>query len=112
MNIEAAANAQFGDEDAFLDFLGQNEIAHQTIGAALARDGHIVSSPPPIGNPLETKDWLNDHWQRHRDECKPLGISVPDLSVADLKVEEQFSDWMILHSDLHSQENAALGIRS
>ena len=112
MNLKPAADAPFGDEDAFLDFLGQNEIAHVSIGSALARLGYVVSSPPPIGNPNETHDWLLDHWQRHRDECVPLGIPVPDLSSVDLQQEEQYLDWMQQHGDLHAQQNLRLGITS
>ena len=112
MNIAISADTPFGNSEAFLDFLGQNELAHQSIGAALARRGYLVSSPPPIGNPLETTDWLADHWQRHRDECAPLGIGVPDLSVVDLRQEDQYKDWMLLHGQLHTQQNSVLGIES
>ena len=112
MNIDNSADSPFGNEESFLDFLGQNEIAHIAFGAALARRGYQVSSPPPIGNPQEHPDWLNDHWLRHRDECATLGIEVPDLSVVDLKQEDQYLDWMLLHADLHQQENVALGITS
>ena len=110
MTILISADAPFGNEEAFLDFLGQNEIAHQAYGTALARIGHLVSTVPPIGNPMETPDWLNDHWQRHRDECSPLGLEVPDLSVVELRQEDQYLDWMLLHADLHRQQNNSLGI--
>lgn len=112
MNIGASVDAPFGNDEAFLDFLGQNEIAHVAFGDALARRGHLVSTPPPIGNPKETSDWLNDHWQRHRDECATLGIAVPDLSVVDLEQEDQYLDWMLLHANLHARQNLALGITS
>ena len=112
VNISPAADAPFGNEEAFLDFLGANEIAHIAFGAALARLGYVVSAPPPLGNPLESEDWLNDHWQRHKDECAIFGVSVPDLSAADLTDESQYSDWMTLHTNLHSAQNAALGITS
>jgi len=110
MNISNAVDAPFGDQESFLDFLGQNEIAHVAFGTALARLGHIIASPPPIGNPNESHDWLNDHWHRHRDECVTLGIAVPDLSSVDLQDEEQYRDWMLLHGELHTQQNKALGI--
>ena len=110
MNISPLVDSPFGDREAFLDFLGANEIAHIAFSSALTRRGHIVSAIPPIGNPMETPDWLNAHWQRHRDECSTLGIAVPDLSVVDLHDEHQYLDWMILHGQLHRQQNEALGI--
>lgn len=112
MNIAPACDAPFGNEEAFLEFLGANEVAHIAIGSALAREGHLVSSPPPMGNPEETPDWLLDHWQRHRDECAPLGIPVPDLSTVDFSDEFQYYDWMLQHKNLHQNQNAALGITS
>ena len=90
----------------------QNEISHTAYSMALQRRGHIVSTPPPIGNPKETRDWLNDHWQRHRDECSTLGIAVPDLSIVDFTKEDQYEDWMLLHGNLHEQQNSKLGITS
>lgn len=112
MNLNMSADTPFGNDEAFLDFLGQNEIAHITYGRFLADRAYLVSALPPLGNPLETPDWLADHWQRHTDECTTLGISVPDLSVVDLRNEEQYLDWMLLHAQLHEAQNLALGITS
>ena len=112
MNIGPAADTPFGDDTGFLDFLGLNELAHQSFADALARRGRPVAPPPPSGHPLETPDWLNDHWQRHRDECSSLGIPVPDLASVDLRDEAQYRDWMNLHGDLHAQQNESLGITS
>jgi hypothetical protein len=112
VNIGPASEAPFGDDESFLDFLGQNELSHISIGKALALNGYILTSAPPIGNPLETSDWMLDHWQRHREECLPLGIPVPDLSTANLRDEVEYEDWMQLHAILHEQENSLLGITS
>jgi hypothetical protein len=32
--------------------------------------------------------------------------------VGDLKVEDQYREWMLLHGNLHDRQNAALGITS
>jgi len=111
VNLGPSADAPFGDELAFLDFLGQNEIAHINYGDVIARQqGRAISAILPIGNPMESPDWLNDHWQRHSEECALLGISVPDLSGVDLSNETQYLDWMLTHSQLHKQQNLSLGI--
>jgi hypothetical protein len=110
MNLEIETRMPFGDKEAFMEFLLSNEVAHNTFGAALSRLGHFVTTPNPIGNPMDHPDWLLDHYQRHRDECAPLRISVPDIQSVDLKDEVQFSDWMETHANLHSLQNSALGI--
>lgn len=110
MNLDASADIPFEDEEGFMDFLGQNEIAHAGFAQALAQRGYVVSWPQPFGNPGEFPDWLNDHWQRHIDECSTLGIAVPDISSVDLKDKEQYLDWMLLHAQLHDLQNTALGI--
>ena len=112
MNIDLAADAPFENNEAFLDFLGQNEFAHLTFGRYLAQTGYVVTATPPLGNPKETVDWFADHYQRHVDECSTLNIDVPDLSAVDFTQEDQYLDWMQTHSDLHDQQNAALGITS
>ena len=111
MNLGISADVPFGNREAFDDFLLQNEVAHISYGSNLVRQKNIViSAILPVGNPLDHTDWLNDHWRRHAEECLPLGIAVPDLSVVDLKEETQYLDWMLLHSQLHQQQNKALGI--
>jgi len=110
VNLGIAADTPFSDKEAFLVFLGDNEIAHISYGSALARRGVVVSNVQPTGNPYEHPGWMADHWQLHLEECRTLGVPVPDLSTADLKNEQQYADWMKLHSDLHRLQNAALGI--
>jgi hypothetical protein len=111
VNIGPASDAPFGNELAFLDFLVNNEIAHIAFGDAIARQqGRAISAILPIGNPKESPDWLNDHWNRHSEECALLGIAVPDLSGVDLSNESQYLDWMLLHCQVHQQQNLALGI--
>ena len=113
VNLLPASDAPFGNEEAFMDFLGQNEISHQGIADALARNlGSTVAPLPTVDGPSVSEDWLNDHWQRHISECLPLGIIVPDLSSVDLKNENEYLDWMSLHGALHVLQNAALGIIS
>ena len=112
MNLGPSADIPFEDHNGFLDFLGRNEVAHSGYAQALAARGYEVSAPQPLGDPRETPDWLNDHYQRHIDECSSLNIAVPDLSSVDLKQKDQYLDWMLLHAELHDLQNLALGITS
>lgn len=110
MNISLSADNPFGNQEAFLVFLGDNEIAHVSFEDALGRRGIVLNNELPVGNPYEDQYWMLNHWQLHLEECSHLGIPVPDLSVADLKDEEQYTDWMRLHAQLHTLQNSALGI--
>ena len=113
VNLGISADVPFGNKDSFDDFLLQNEIAHISYGSNLARQkGIVISAILPVGNPIDHNDWLNDHWRRHAEECQTLGIAVPDLSVVDLKDETQYLDWMMLHAQLHQQQNQKLGIKT
>ena len=104
------ADAPFGNQEAFNDFLGQHDLAHTTIASTMARKGSVLNVVPLADTPVDNKDWLLDHYSTHVEIGRYIGQSVPDISSVDLKNEEQYLDWMLLHAQLHEQINAALGI--
>ena len=108
--LSLSADAPFDDKEAFLEFIGLNEIAHQTIARFLQKFGIPISRVPLSESPLSNSDWLLDHWTLHIAEGRALGISVPDLSAVDFSDEQQYLDWMRSHAALHEAENLALGI--
>ena len=112
VNIGPAADTPFDDEQGFLSFLGDNEIAHIAFASRLAQLGVVITNIIPVGSPYDDTNWMFDHWARHQEECSHLGIAVPDLSVVDLNNEAQYLDWMELHGQLHELQNTALGIRT
>ena len=110
MNISISSDNPFGDEPAFQDFLGQHQIAHDTINRFLAGSGKLVSAVPLADTPIGNNDWLLDHYQLHLEIGIAIGQSVPDLASVDLTKEDQYLDWMQIHSYLHQQINSFLGI--
>jgi hypothetical protein len=112
VNLAPAAEAPFGNEDAFTVFLGDHEIAHEAITLALGRAGRQVPVIPLADTPIDNNDWMMDHWQIHLGIGSETGIPVPDLVGYDLRNEVQYEDWMTIHSQLHSKINEVLGIRS
>ena len=108
--ISIFADAPFDDKEAFLEFIGLNEIAHQTIARFLQKFGIPISRIPLSESPLSNSNWLLDHWTLHESEGRALGIPVPDLSAVDFNDEQQYLDWMRSHAALHEAENLALGI--
>ena len=110
MNIAIVSDAPFGNVDAFNDFLGVHDIAHQTIARFLASAGRPLNSVPLADTPVDNPDWMLDHYQIHVSIGSAIRQSVPDLSSVDLTNEEQYRDWMLIHADLHEQINYALRI--
>ena len=112
MNLTPAADAPFGDEDAFNDFLGQHEVAHNTIAAYLIRKGKVMGMYPLAQSPIGNTDWLLDHNQMHQQIAQMTGLIVPDLSEVDFQNEQEYSDWMLDHAQIHEQINQTLGINT
>jgi hypothetical protein len=115
MNLDIASDNPFGDADAFNDFLGQHEIAHQQINEFMQRKGLDPQSFPLCGNPETDPNWLSDHYQLHINEFLLLNLgedNLPDISVVNFKDQEQYSDWMYTHSQIHDYVNQVLGITS
>jgi len=105
-----SADAKFGDEDAFADFLGQHEVSHQGIAQKLIAAGQLIAMIPMADTPVNHSDWLLDHYQIHREIARVLNTILPDLASVDLQDENQYIEWMRLHGAVHAQINLALGI--
>ena len=115
MNLDIAADNPFGDADGFTDFLGQHELVHRQINEFMLKKGLIPASYNLGSNPEDNPSWLLDHYQLHLNEFALLGLgadALPDISVVNFKDEEQYSDWMYVHAQIHDQVNQALGITS
>jgi hypothetical protein len=95
----------FGDETAWIDFLGAHALWHDQL------DFHIRTrlfgapiSALPLGDG-GTAEWAKAHQRRHDDECASLGISFgPDFESYDLTKADQFASWAFIHA----QESARL----
>ena len=112
MKMELYIDSPFGNDEAFHDFLGHHEVAHQTINLFLARKGHLVTVYPLAQSPKESTDWLLDHNQMHQQIGWFISIPMPDISEVDLNNQEQYADWMLTHAEMHQQIDAALGINT
>jgi hypothetical protein len=112
--LDITSNNPF-DEDSFVDFLGVNELSHQTINEFMQRKGLKPTILPLNSDPRVNQQWLQDHWVQHQNEFLLLGLGIdnlPDLSVVDFNDEEQYLDWMQQHASVHDYVNSVLGITS
>jgi hypothetical protein len=112
VNIAIYADTPFGDEDAFNEFLGHHAAAHKGIAETMMRSGLQSNSIPLADTPMDNQPWMLDHYQLHIGIGSQIGLGTPDLASYDLKDETQYTDWMAVHSALHSAINAKLGITS
>lgn len=111
MNLTPASMCQFGDEKAFLDFLGVHEVAHRTLARYAAARGYVIPAVPLADTPYNNRDWLLDHEQVHRSLAQASGRPLSgDLATVDLKDKSQFEDWMYWHAALHEQINLDFGV--
>lgn len=92
---------QYGDQDAFVDFLGAHQLWHAQV------DHHIraVGAPPyaslPLGDgPIDDgNDWHLVHQRIHEGECSGLLIAgPPDLTAYDLNRRDDFHTWTWIHA--------------
>lgn len=113
MNLTPASFAAFDDQAAFLDFLGQHEIAHQQINEALARQSVEITGVPLMENPKENLQWLQDHYAIHLQIATAINqTDLVDLSSVNMKNEAEYLDWMQLHAYTHEEINTLLGINT
>lgn len=110
MNISLAAQAPFGDEAAFDEFLGVHNIAHQTLAERAAQGGVLIVAVPFADTPIGNPDWLLDHYQVHAQLARVTNTVLPDISTVDFTDEGQYHDWMDTHAQVHDQLNQILGI--
>ena len=111
MNLSISADIQFSDKDGFLDFLGQHELAHQTITRKLQSFGGQTPNYPLTDTPRGDPDWLRNHYAIHQAIASQLLQADPTyLADANLDDPQQFDDWMSAHASLHEQINFRLSI--
>lgn len=113
MNLTPSSFAEFDDDDAFLVFLGDHEIAHQQFVEKLSIQGFSITSLPLIESPKDSPQWLQDHYSIHLEIAAAINQQdLPDLSSVDLNQEGQYLDWMQLHAYTHDEINTILGINT
>lgn len=112
MNPLLFTDVLFGSEEAWQNFELIHGVQHQTVYEAI-----MALDLVPIYTPLfdfprrDNADYLLDHWRVHQSNALLLGITMPfDLSTADLSDELQYETWLAQHSQIHLNENVALGI--
>jgi hypothetical protein len=104
---------QYGDQDAFVDFLGGHELWHRQVDVLIRSAGAAPYPSLPLGDgPIgDGGDWHLVHQVIHRGEAAGLALSEPpDFTAYDLNERDQFASWTWLHAQEHQRLMVAAGL--
>jgi hypothetical protein len=133
MIIDLSATTSFGDDSGMKNFFLVHRFIHDQTAAALSAKFHVASSSFGIYDSLADEawlalmkngkagtrpppalaGWLKIHADIHVANYTLLGqtpTTAPDLSLVDFGDQEQFYDWMFVHSQMHDFEQSSLGL--
>ena len=115
MNALLLADAPFDSDESWGAFQLQHGISHQTVYEYILRSDALGNTPtyfPLFDFPRDgNQEYLLDHNQAHLSNARLLNLpGIPDLSTYDLTDEGQFRDFMILHAQVHANEDRAIGL--
>ena len=108
------ASLQFGDKDAFTDFLGGHWLWHVALDQLLRAAGAapyptLSLGDGPVGN--DAGDWHLVHQAMHVGEAAGLALSAPpDFTGYDLNHQDDFATWTWTHAAEHQRLWVAAGL--
>lgn len=100
----------FGDQTAWIDFLGVHELQHREFASAIRAAGKASYPLLPLGDG-GGDEWHQAHQLVHQGETSSLGIaSSPDFTAYDLDDANDFATWTFLHALQHVTIRKQLGL--
>lgn len=111
MNALLFTDVDIKSDESWGAFQIAHGITHQTTYQAILALDRVATYMDMFDFQREdNQNYLLDHWEVHRANASALGLpSIVDLSVVDLSDPAQYLSWMQLHSQVHLNEQAALG---
>ena len=98
----------FGDEGAWLDFLGAHELQHRAFAFSIRAAGGLSYPLLPLGDGGGA-EWHEAHQLVHQGETTSLGIAEPpDFRGYELSDPDQFSTYTYLHALEHVRVRQAI----
>ena len=111
MNLSPFSDLPFGDDDAWDDFSLAHSLAHDKIAQVMYSNSNYYETYPLEETPQHDRNWLLNHQSEHQSIFSLLNLTgLPDLSTVDFAKQDEFEDWVFLHSQIHTTINAQLGI--
>jgi hypothetical protein len=104
---------QFGDQNAFVDWLGHHDLWHIALDDVVRRMGGAPYPTLPLGDgPIGdgASDWHFAHQRRHEGLCSGLAIpGPPDFTAYDLNQRDDFNTYTWLHAVESERVMSVLG---
>jgi len=112
MNIDLQSNMRYGDEPAFLSFMGDHALAHTQYQSAMFTQKTVQIPGFDMAELGRPKEWALAHYEIHRAINSVLNLPEPaDLLDFEIDKEASFQDWMLNHQDLHDTTDKILGLK-
>lgn len=102
---------QYGDQSAWLDFLGTHELQHRAFADTVIRVlGHPTFAALPLGD-YTGPEWHDSHQLVHDGVARSLGlVAAPDLRSYDLADQEQWASYHWIHAREHTRIRQAASL--
>lgn len=112
MNVLLFTDVLYGSDEAWENFELIHGIQHQSVYQAIMALDLLPVYTDMFSFPREENaDFLLDHWRSHQSNALLLGLQLPfDISTVDFSDRLQYETWLSQHSQIHLNENVALGI--
>jgi hypothetical protein len=116
MLVSIFGQLEFGDYESVLDWSQGHAQAHRSLQRAAAMAG-IALTPTILSGERIDDDWFGRHGIAHAglqrlyqpDGSVSAGLMISSL--IDWESKDRFYDWHMMHDQIHTRLNAALGIR-
>ncbi len=112
MNLELQSTMRHGDQEAFLQFLGDHAIAHVQYQQAMFTQTGVQIPGFDMAELGKPEEWALAHYEIHRAINSVLRLAEPsDLLQFDIERASSFYDWTANHQNLHDITDAVLGLK-
>ena len=115
MLVSIFGSLEYGDYDSVLDWSQAHAQSHRTINRVLASNGNALGGSILSGEHIDN-DWFGRHGiehaglQRFYQPDNTASGAILISSLHDWESQQSFYDWHMMHDQVHSRLNAALGI--
>lgn len=115
MLVSIFGDLEYGNYESVLDWSQAHAQAHRTIQRVAATNGNALTPTILSGEHIDN-DWFGRHGITHVGLQRfylPDGTASSALlisSLEDWEKENTFYDWHMMHDQVHTRLNAALGI--
>jgi len=107
MDVSVFGDFTYDNEEAWNDFVLVNGLQHKLYNYMLQELGVTLAGYDLIDlddTKDSREDWLSNHYKAHETLAVVLHLAAPpDLLDIELNDDNQFSNWLQIHQQIHQQ---------